>query len=138
MNRRTKKEAPAAVSELLKRVTTWRKERRKTDAMPDALWSAAAELGSRYGVSLVSRHLKVDFYGLKRRVLAVHDNAIAKSGFVELQCMRNSGEPEPTLDKGYVTELEIFKPGEITVRVRQSGPMGIDMVGVITCCFGRG
>ena len=138
MNRRAKKAAPSAVSELQNRITTWRKERRKTEAMPDALWSAAAELGSMYGVSLVSRHLKVDFYGLKRRVLAVQDNAIAKSGFVELQCMRNSGEPEPNVGKGYVTELEIYKPGEVTVRVRQSGPMGIDMVGVITRCIGRG
>ena len=136
MNTRTKKAAPAAICELLNRISEWRKARSKAGPMPEALWKEAAELGRMYGVSLVSRHLKLDFHGLRRRITERREKALAKeSGFVELRCMGISGEP--SVGNGYVTEMEIFKPGEVTVRVRQSGPMGLDIAGIITGCIGR-
>ena len=136
MNTRTKKAAPAAISELLNRIGEWRKARSKAGPMPEALWMEAAELGRMYGVSLVSRHLKLDFHGLRRRVSERREKALAKeSGFVEFRYMGVSGEAAE--GNGYVTEMEIFKPGEVTVRVRQSGPMGIDIAGIITGCIGR-
>jgi hypothetical protein len=132
---RTKRTAPAEVSALLKRIEDWRQSRTKRGPMPEVLWSEAAKLGREYGVSLVSRHLKLDFHGLKRRVLAFGDGAIAeRSGFVEL---RYADIPVlPTHGGGFVTEMEICRPGEVTVRLRQSGPLGVDMVGVIGRCFG--
>jgi hypothetical protein len=80
--------------------------------------------------------LKLDFHGLKRRVLSGKDTAITKSGgFVEFQCVDMPGIPPHS--RGFVTEVEIFKPGKATVRVRQSGPSGIDIVGMIERCLGR-
>ena len=136
MNTRTKRAAPTEVSALLKRIDHWRQSRTKKNPMPEALWSEAANLGRAYGVSLVSRHLKLDFHGLKRRVLAGGDRAIGESsGFVELRYRDIPGFP--THDGGFVTEMEICRPGGVTVRLRQSGPSGIDMVGVIARCIGR-
>ena len=132
---RTKRTAPTEVSALLKRIEHWRQSRTKKSPMPEVLWSEAANLGRAYGVSLVSRHLKLDFHGLKRRVLAGRDRAIAESsGFVELRCKDMPGFP--TDGGGFVTEMEICGPGEVTVRLRQTGPSGIDMVGVIARCIG--
>lgn len=132
---RTKRTAPSEVLGLLKRIEHWRQSRTKKSPMPEVLWTEAANLGRAYGVSLVSRHLKLDFHGLKRRVVAGEDGASAESrGFVELRCTDIPGVP--THGGGFVTEMEICRPGEVTIRLRQTGPSGIDMVGVIARCIG--
>lgn len=136
MSRRTKAEPPEAVSELLSQLTIWRKTRTGAREIPESFWSTATQLGREYGVSQVSRHLKLDFYKLKRRVLSKEDATDTKGcGFVELRWADVPGTP--THGGGFVTEMEMCRPGEVTVRVRQSGPSGIDMAGLIARCFGE-
>lgn len=136
MSNREKKGPPAEVGELLRQITAWRNRRTKGEPIPEEFWSEATKLGRAYGVSLISRHLKLDFHGLKRRVLARPKPFVAKgSGFVELRCMDVPGISTPV--GSFVTEMEICKGKEVTVRVRQSGPSGIDMVGMMEWCMGR-
>jgi hypothetical protein len=130
MRKRPKHSPPSGVTELLSRINNWREKRSKPGRMPEELWTEATQLGRKYGVSLVSRHLKLDYHGLKRRVHGTRGTSeIQSSGFVELRMVEM--EPEVSNRCDYVTEMEIQKRGEVVVRVRQSGPTGIDMAGIV-------
>lgn len=130
MKKRQKQEPPEAVSELKKRITAWRNGRRGAERMPDALWAEATRLGRRYGVSPVSRHLKLDFYGLKRRVDGGSDSDNEKGlGFIELR--RVEVQPPGPAFGCYEIEMEIHKRNEAMVRIRQSGPSGIDITEIV-------
>jgi len=48
---------------------TWRKRRRERSRIPETLWQAAAELCKEYPVYEVSRSLRLNYNGLKYRVL---------------------------------------------------------------------
>lgn len=136
MSNRPKKAPPASVAALLNQITEWREHRHrpKRKAMPEELWSEATRLGVEYGVSSVSRHLKLDYHGLKRRVLGESEAAIMSgNGFVELGSMDiQAGSPSGIC---FETEMEIYRRGEVTVRVRQRGPAGIDIVGIVESCL---
>jgi hypothetical protein len=130
MRKRSKNSPPSAVAELLSRINDWREKRLKPGRIPDELWLEATELGRKYGVSPVSRHLRLDYHGLKRRVAAARDSSeIQKTGFVELRMVEM--QPDVSNRYDYVTEMELQKKGEVLVRVRQSGPTGIDMAGIV-------
>lgn len=130
MRKRPKHSPPSAVAELLSRINDWREKRTKPGRMPEEFWLEATRLGRKYGVSLVSRHLKLDYHGLKRRVSGPSGaSEIQKTGFVELRMVEM--QPDVSNRCDYVTEMEIQKRGEVLVRVRQSGPTGIDMAGIV-------
>lgn len=132
---------PQAVEGLQKRIMEWRETRTKRGAMPESLWSEAARLGRRYGVSSVSRNLGLDYHGLKRRAQGTKNGDNAElpsvSGFVELNDVAScSGFPGSSFEGSeFVTEMEIVKPGGVTVRIRQSGSEGMDMVGLAKSCL---
>lgn len=131
MKKRPKQEPPEAVSELMKQITAWRGGRTPAERMPGTLWAEATRLGRKYGVSLVARHLKLDFYGLKRRVHGGGGSGKEKSGsgFVEVQCV--DVHPSGPFFGHYEIEMEIHKRDEAMVRIRQSGPSGIDVAGIV-------
>ena len=130
MKKRPTQEPPEAVSELKKQITAWRNGRTAAERIPGALWAEATRLGKKYGVSLVSRHLKLDFYGLKRRVHRVAESSKEESGgFVEVRCV-DAYPPRPVFGH-YEVEMEIYKKDEAMVRIRQSGPIGIDVADII-------
>ena len=58
---------PADLSSAARRFAEWRKNR-TTRRIPDELWSLAADLGARHGLSRTARALRVDYYGLKKRI----------------------------------------------------------------------
>jgi hypothetical protein len=130
MSRRPKKGPPAAVSELLTEITAWREQRRKPGRMPEELWSKATELGRAHGVSPVSRYLKLDYPGLKRRVFGepAPDEKQAPA-FVEIGSVEKGPVSSPCVE--VITEMEVFKPGGATMRVRQSGPSGMELSGIV-------
>jgi len=130
MSRGAQKAPPAAVLELMTEITAWREQRKKPGRMPEELWSKATELGRAHGVSPVSRYLKLDYPGLKRRVFG----ELAPAGkqataFVEIGCVEKVELPSPSGD--VIIEMEVYTPGGSTMRVRQSGPAGIDVSGIV-------
>jgi hypothetical protein len=130
MKKRPTQEPPEAVSELKKQITAWRNGRTAAERIPGSLWAEATRLGRKYGVSLVSRHLKLDFYGLKRRVHGGEDSGKENSGrFFEVRCM--DVHPPGPLFGHYEVEMEIHKRDEAMVRIRQSGPSGIDVGDIV-------
>jgi hypothetical protein len=98
--------------------------------MPEALWAEATLLGRKYGVSAVCRHLKLDFYGLKRRVKGgAKDDNEKGCGFIELPGV--AVQPQNPAFGCYEMEMEIHKRNEAMVRIRQSGPSGIDITEIV-------
>jgi hypothetical protein len=56
------------LSLLQQRFALWRKERRKGARIPEALWKSAVASAVDFGVSKTASVLKLDYYGLKKRM----------------------------------------------------------------------
>jgi len=69
--------SPDPVNEFRRRLEEWRESRSKQRPMPEALWSEAAELAARHGVSPISLAFHLDFSRLKRRLEAIRTPASA-------------------------------------------------------------
>ncbi len=68
-----------------KRFQTWRKKRHPGHHIPTALWGAAVELCRDHSVSKVSRVLRLDYCGLKKRAQKIKDVGFGSDiGFVKL------------------------------------------------------
>lgn len=59
-----------SLAEAAERFRTWREATPRPRRVPEALWVLATELATEHGVSKIARHLRVDYYRLKRRVAA--------------------------------------------------------------------
>ena len=68
-----------------KRLEAWRKRGRPGRRISDALWDGAVELCRDYSVSKVSRALRLDYYGLRKRAHKIMEAGSATDlGFVKL------------------------------------------------------
>ena len=78
---------PGALASGVLRFEKWRRDR-TTPRIPEELWSLAAELGARYGVSRTARALRLQYYDVKKRVdmapSSETDEAVTSPAFVEI------------------------------------------------------
>ena len=58
---------PGPLANAARRFEAWRRGR-TTQRIPDELWSLAADLGTRFGVSCTARALRVQYYTLKKHM----------------------------------------------------------------------
>lgn len=58
---------PPAVRKLAQQLRLWRTNARRKRRIPEGLWGAAARLARTYGVSRISRALKLSYRDLRRR-----------------------------------------------------------------------
>lgn len=83
----------------------------------------------------MSHHLRLDYHGLKRRVLALSKPPQKTPvGFVELG-MDRASSVAPQCD--FITEIAVYKGRDKALRVRQSGPIGNDLSEIVAV-FMRG
>ena len=68
MQERRPRGVPAHLSRLEKRFHTWRTQRVKGARIPERLWNAAVVSAIDFGVSQTATLLKLDYYGLKKRM----------------------------------------------------------------------
>jgi len=75
-----------SLEEAKARFAEWRQTRKGKAAIPDELWSAAAEVARKEGVSRTSTELRVEWNELKRRMAATAgvSRQTAPPAFVEL------------------------------------------------------
>lgn len=75
-----------SLEEAKARFEEWRQTRKGKAAIPDELWSAAAEVARKEGVSRTSTELRVEWNELKRRMTAAAgvSRQTAPPAFVEL------------------------------------------------------
>jgi len=73
------------IETIQKRFQTWRKKGHTGRRISTALWGAAVELCRDHSVSKVSRVLRLDYFGLRKRVHESKDVSLASDmGFVKL------------------------------------------------------
>jgi hypothetical protein len=75
------------VEQLKRRFEEFRNAQPLRARLPEALWAAAAELATRYGVHPIARALRLDYSGLRRRVEQRREEksgAVDAAAFIEL------------------------------------------------------
>jgi hypothetical protein len=133
----------APISALLDRISEWRRNRKKRTAMPEELWQEATRLGREYGAYPVARDLNLHYERLKRRIQGLPAGLpkahLMSKGFMELRAVTISEGQSGPAGEGceFVTELELTRPGGGTLCVRQTGPEGVDIVGLAGAYFGK-
>lgn len=109
------------------RFAAWRGRRRRGARIPPSLWTVATELAGRYGVARTAAALKVDYYGLKRRLSPAPAHTPAKNTpFVEI--------PSPWLPSGGQCRIELEDDGGRRLRVELSGCLAAE-VGQLVCAL---
>jgi hypothetical protein len=87
---------PEPLSRAVRRFDRWRRDR-TSHRIPEELWSLAADLGARYGVSRTSRRLRIGYYELKKRVASapapVAGETAALPAFVEIRTAPEASVP---------------------------------------------
>ena len=84
MGRRSRAGVPSGLMGLEQRFADWRKTRRRGERIPERLWKSAARVAEKYGVSQTATVLKLEYYGLKRRVDERASEVSRATAFVEL------------------------------------------------------
>ena len=88
MGTRKKRGTPAQLEKVRRRFEAWRRNRTVRTRIPESLWAAAVKVAERHGVHRTAKALRIDYYGLKRRVEEVGFGGVPARGdtatFVEL------------------------------------------------------
>jgi hypothetical protein len=112
---------------------TWRKARQPGERIPEAVWTSVTALARVHGVSPVCQALRVDYYGLKRRVLGsepVRKPQRKRVAFVELPVVS-----QRTASSGCVVELA--QNGVRTMTIRWAGSAGSDLLALAEAFWRR-
>lgn len=121
-------ERPVLVVDLAERIEHWRRTRTKRGPMPQALWSAAADLARTHGVGAIARWLRLDYYSLKRRVGGPGRQAAeaedVQAAFVELKIA------EVAVDNGRTIEFVAADGAMMTVRGYPSADLDLPALAV--------
>ena len=76
------------VDRVRQRLELWRRTRKKRSRIPEQLWKESVEVARIYGVNQAARALRLDYYGLKRRLDAGLDATVVEKermgSFVEV------------------------------------------------------
>mgnify|MGYP000878131036 CR=1 FL=1 len=68
MGTRKKRGLPVELESVRRRFEAWRRNRTVRTRIPAALWQAAVKAAERHGVHRAAKALRIDYYGLKKRV----------------------------------------------------------------------
>ena len=62
------REIPRRLEGVRRRIEQWRRSRKVRAPIPDPLWAAAVRMAKSYGMNRTARTLRLNYYGLKKRV----------------------------------------------------------------------
>ena len=133
MGTRKKRGLPAQLENVRRRFEAWRRGRTVRTRIPDPLWRAAVKAASTYGVHRTAKALRIDYYGLKRRVEEGAMSGSVPAGgdvtaFVEL------AGPLPTGPAECLVELEDDSGAKM--RVHLKGAEAPDLVALSRSFWG--
>jgi hypothetical protein len=103
-----------SLEEVKARFEEWRQTRKGRAAIPDELWSTAAELAQKEGVSRTATELRLEWSELKRRMTATAEVSRPQGApaFVELVAPRAQAVSECTIElEGRRCKLRIHLKG---------------------------
>jgi len=121
---------PIELKDLHRRIEAWRRTQPGTRPMPEELWKEATGFARKLGVCRVSRALRVNYGGLKRRVMArdlaavdgrrsQRTPTVARRDFVELSGLPAFGVlNEAAAGSDAVVEVAAPDGTRLTIRVK--------------------
>jgi hypothetical protein len=97
-----------------KRFQIWRKNGRAGHRIPEALWEEAVRLCRGHSVSKVSRVLRLDYYGLRKRAHQIEDAGSGSDlGFVKLAL-----DPPLVSAPEWKVEMEALSGAKMTLSIK--------------------
>ena len=81
---------PEPIAQLQEQLTQWRNSNQPRTRLPESFWNAAVELARQYGIYQTAHPLRLDYVGLKKRLLGSRSpqqkrtQKSAQPAFVEL------------------------------------------------------
>ena len=78
------RELPHRLECVRRRIERWRQTRKVRSPIPDSLWAAAVTMTKTYGMNRTARTLRLNYYGLKKRVDQQGADAEGEVSFIEL------------------------------------------------------
>lgn len=70
MSTRRRRNVPARLEGLSRRLDRWRRARKGRSRIPETLWASAVRAAGQYGIHPTARALRLDYCSLKKRVEA--------------------------------------------------------------------
>jgi hypothetical protein len=102
MKYRSKSQLPAKLVDGRQQFERWRSQRKPRTRIPETLWSVATELARDFGVNRTAKTLRLDYYGLKKRLeRPVGDDASpakVNPSFLELRPLKAIPAAECTIE----------------------------------------
>ncbi len=111
------------LSDAQSRFERWRRNRPRGTRIPTALWRAATEAAREHGVSKAAQALRLDYYGLKKRVESAPElsdpEAATGRGFLEIPlCAPSAAE--------CVLQLEDRQGARLRVELKGAAPTELE------------
>jgi hypothetical protein len=112
-------ELPRGLDSVWRRFERWRRTRKVRSPIPDTLWAAAVRMANVYGMNRTARALRLNYYGLKKRVEQQEGDAASAAGakgeglFIELAPLPSTSVCECL--------LELEKVGGARMRIQLKG-----------------
>lgn len=101
---------PARLEATRQRFEQWRRTRQGRTQIPDGLWATAVKMAGSYGVSQTAKVLRLDYYGLKKRLeqeaAAAGPDTGTVTTFLELPAPACSGSGECVLEMEDIAGLK--------------------------------
>ena len=121
-----------SVEKARKKFIAWRRSRKARSRIPEQLWTSAVVAARDVGVNQACKALRLDYYALKRRVVASPElppSVKASGNFVEFDSV------VPPLFTEWAVEMDNGRGGRMRVAARSvSGP---DVVSLSRTFFGE-
>lgn len=120
MSEKTLPTTHPTLEEVRQRFEQWREHRKRRTPIPESLWEGAVRLCADHSLFMVSRSLRLDYNGLKRRLCSFHPNpgevSLSSSDFVTLDVAASThgGECIVEMEKAGA-RMRMHLKGEISV-----------------------
>ncbi len=124
-------ESPLTLEEVAEHFEQWRRSKKKGGRIPEQLWSEAIGLVGTYGVSQVTRTLRLGGTDLNKRRGIVgtgnrRQNPGGKTAFVQIDPVLVDQAPGPEVSAAW---MELERPDGLRLRIRPTG--GADMLALV-------
>ncbi len=124
-------ESPLTLEEVAAHFAQWRKHKKNGERIPEQLWSEAIALVGTYGISQVTRTLRLSGTDLNKRRGVIgggkrRGGSGAKTAFVEVAPVLPDQAPGPEVSAAW---MELERADGLRLRIRPSGDA--DMLALI-------
>jgi hypothetical protein len=109
------------LEQLRQQLAAWRRHGHPHQRTPEAVWREAVELAQALGTSRVAQALRLNYTGLKRRLMAGVARAAEAPSFIELKCppLISAGECRICLQDRTGSQMSVVMSAPDTAVLRE-------------------